>query len=153
MPKKKSKENAIKLLTEGTDPQAVAEQTGYSIRRIYDFKKELENAPEQPQEEATDIAPLQLQQPATRDADIEGKLEKALDILLDHLDREVTTDTVEGIIKISEAIRGNRRGTYEKGTRIRTEADAEQDAAGTSADAENFADILEKTSEATKTTD
>lgn len=165
MPNQKSKENAIKLLSQNIDPNEVAGQTGYSLRRIYDFKKELEKTQEQPTDEATDIAPLQLQSTPARNAHVEAKLEKALDTLLEHLQREVSTDVIEGILKITEALNSLRNPTVniaefinedtpnETGTPVHTEDDAGQDPTGTSADAENFVDILEKTSTGTKTTD
>ena len=167
MPQKKSKENAINLLLQNEDPQAVAEQTGYSIRRIYDFKKELENTPEQPlpanATAATDIAPLQLQKPHARSANasVETKLEKALDTLLEHLEREVTTDTIEGIIKITEALDKLRSPTVNiaelideapnpRGTPLHPEDDAREKPTSASPDAENFVAILERESGRTK---
>ena len=164
MPKKKSKANALKLLAQNTDPHTVAEQTGYSIRRIYDFKKELENTPKQLTEMSTEPAPLQLHNPQA-DSAVEAKLEKALDTLLEHLERDVSNDIIEGIIKMTEAINKlrapptnfaeliNENPTNEKGTIIHTKDDAGQDTAGASPNATNFVDILERTAEGTKKTD
>ena len=161
MPKPKSKENAIKLLSQNVAPTEVAKQTGYSISRIYDFKKELDNAPEQPPPEATDIAPLQ----SPRIADIEAKLDKALDTLLEHLEREVTSDIIEGIVKVTETIGKLRTSTVniaelinenppnQERTPIRPEDNAREDPPATSPDAENFVTILERTSRGAKETD
>ena len=165
MGKKKSKAEAIKLLQQNIDAKTVAERTGYGIRRIYDFKKELEST-EQPPETPTDPAPLQLQTPTATSPQVEEKLEKALDTLLEHLEREVTTDTIEGIIKITEALDKLRSPTYniaelikdeeptnEKRTGIRSENDEREDPPTASADGENFVDILERTSKSTEADD
>lgn len=163
MPKKKSKAEAINLLTQEIDPVEVAERTGYSIRRIYDFRKELENQPPPP-EPTTDIATL-LQPTSDRSAHVEEKLEKALDTLLEHLEREVTTNVIEGIVKITETLnllRGttvniaeliNEDPPNEKGTPVHPEDDAGQDPTRTSPHAENFVEILERTAESTTKTD
>lgn len=165
MGKKKSKAQAITLLQQNVDPKTVAERTGYGIRRIYDFKKELQST-EQPPETPTAPAPLQLQSPPATSAQVEEKLEKALDTLLEHLEREVTNEVIEGIIKITEALNKLRTPTPNFAelipdertidtarTGIRSETDVEQDPPTTSPDAQNFVDILEKTSGDAEQTD
>ena len=168
----KQKPIAIALLKKGTDPKTVAEQTGYSIRRIYDFKKQIETEdgnPATPKKPAINLA-MQLQpaiHPAEIDKAVEAKLEKALDTLLEHLTIEVTQDTIDGIVKIVELLNSLRspipniaelindkpQPTEQEGTDIHPRPNEEQEPTGASADANNFVEILTKTSEGTNEVD
>ena len=158
--KNERKKKAIELLKQNVPPAQVAEETGYSLRRIYDFKKELENqAEENESQPETAIAMQSDQPPAEINTKIKETLEKALETLLQHLEQDVTTDTIEGIVKITELYNSlqspiyniaemltNEPTTNEDRTPIHEEPNGEQDTPTTSPDANNFVEILEKTS-------
>lgn len=172
--KENRKPKAIELLQNGTEPKRVAELTGYSLRRIYDFKKELENQSENAEakpESRPAATQLQLQSSEQTDSDIqnliESKLEKAIDTLLEHLEIEPTTDVIDGICKLTELLNSYRNpitniaellnhdpnNINKDRTGIHKELDGEQESTGTSEDSQGFVDILTKTAEGTETSD
>ena len=171
--KNERKPKALKLLEQGIKIEEVAEQTGYSIRRVYQLRSELtKNTPakQKPpaQEIATTAAPLQLQSdnPVQIDTWIDSKLQEAMETLLQHLERDVDQTTIDGIVQIADLLNSLRtpspnitelfhetRTANKSGTGLHEGTDEGQDTTRPSTDAENFVDILEKTSDGTKETD
>ena len=147
MKKKKNKAEALKLISENMDLKHVAEETGYTLRSIYAFKKALDD------KDSDTAKDVQLQ---SRRQYIEEMLENALSTLLIHLEQDATIDVIEGIVRITETlhrINCNENTTDLQRIGMRSEADGGQNPRTTSADAQNFADILEKTAEITETPD
>ena len=154
---KKNKAEALKLISEGMDLQSVAHETGYTLRSIYGFKKEL-NEKKEVSNNTENGQPLNTY--------IEETLQKALDTLLQHLEKEASIDIVEGIVKITETIDrmnnpnkhfagiiSNEDSINTQGTGTRQENNGWENVTTTSADAHNFVDILERTSRSTDETD
>ena len=139
---------AFELLKAGVPVKEIMKQTGYSQRRVYDFKKEVENSqpPQATDPPATEIAPLQLQ----NTSNIEKELIEILQIIKGHLQTELNEKALDCLLMIT-------RHLYEppnnEGTPVRTGTDDRQATEGTSSNVEDFTALLTRTSNSPSKTD
>lgn len=188
--KNQRKPKAIELLQAGTKPEQVAEQTGYSIRRVYQIQEEIrkgakkqeQNQPPTPdaQPSAIEIA-LQSMPDDALNAQINAQSFKILDSInalhQDALNADsiYSIEVIQSKLKILNTLIENLNNlrplppppdltelftdektpetSYNEGTDLRTEIDAEQDITTASANDTDFAEILERTADPPKKVD